>query len=175
MATRPPGAYMCEGKVHDTEQHSLNVGGFIFESDVVMTGYGHTSFGQFVDTVEKFEFKLIQLGGLKSTSGRRNQKVNFTSSLRNHFGSNIAHDFYEDLKEKFKTELKRAKSWIGGSHAYYIHLDAIDLLEKNQVGFLNAIDDYFKSISQNTKWVGRTRQNLFIQSEAPSLIKQLGR
>ena len=140
-----------------------------------MTPYGQKHFDEFMNVTKNLEFKLIQLGGLKSTSGRKNQRVHFVSSLRNHFGSNIAHDLYEDFKEKLGSDLAIVKGWIGGSHAYYIHFDAIDALAQNELGFLNSIDDYFKSISWNTKWVGRTRQNLFIQSDTPSLIKLLGR
>jgi len=150
-------------------------GGFIFESDAILSRYGRRNFSDTVTFLNAQEFKVIQLGGLKSTSGRKGQKINIFSSLRNYFLSNVIHDLYEDIKEFLNTDLSIVQGWIGGSHAYYIHTDAIDLLQQNQVGFLNSFDDYLRTLSWNTNWVGRTRQNLFIQSDTPSLIKEIGR
>lgn len=154
---------------------SVNSGGFVFETDAIFTNYGRDYFLKFVSALNTCEFKMIQLGGLKSTSGRKGQKVNVTSSLRNYFLSNSVHDLYEDSMEFFMVELKIVKGWIGGSHAYWIHTDAIKILHQNQPGFLNSLDDYYRTISWNTGWIGRTRQNLFIQSDTPSLIKKIGR
>jgi len=150
-------------------------GGLVFESDAKLSDYGNAHFLNFIRSLGECSFKLIQLGGLKSTSGREGQKINWKNSMRNFFMSNIVHDLKEDLFEKLNFAPKVVSGWIGGSHAYYIHSDAIEVLAKNHVGFINAIDDYFRVISWNTSWVGRTRQNLFIQSETTSLINELGR
>ncbi|CAN2246607.1 hypothetical protein MCEMKE45_01384 [Candidatus Planktophila vernalis] len=151
--------------------------GYVFEGDAKVTKYGHDKFLEF----EKLfgagihNFQIIQLGGLKSTSGRQGQKIPWTSSLRNYFLSNIMHDLKEDILQYFKSSLKVVPGWIGGTHAYYIKLEAILLFEQQPQGFLAGIDDYYKSISLSVNWVGRCRQNLFIQSDLASLIDSSGR
>jgi hypothetical protein len=150
-------------------------GGFVFESDAEITKYGRQKFVEFSNFAHSYGFKLIQLGGLKSSSGRKGQKIDWINGLRNYFLSNIAHDIKEDLLQFFRTSLKVVPGFIGGTHAYYIHVDAIRLFQMQPAGFLAAIDDYYKSISWNLGWVGRTRQNLFIQSDFPSFIDSLGR
>ena len=149
--------------------------GFIFESDAVITDYGRKHFVEIPTLIAGNEFKMIQLGGLKSTSGRKGQKIRFVESAREFYLSNLVRDLGEDLMQISDRDLIVAKGWIGGTHAYYVHVDAISVLKNNQTGFLNAIDDYFKTVSWNTSWVGRTKQNLFIQSGTPSLIKKIGR
>lgn len=150
-------------------------GGLVFESDAKLSSYGRSHFFQFLDDINKSSFKLMQLGCLKSTSGREGQKINWGNSIRNAFLSNVLHDFEEDLLEKFNIKPKIVPGWIGGSHAYFINLDAIEILAMNKIGFFNAIDDYFRVISWNTSWVGRSRQNFFVQAETKSLIEDLGR
>ena len=163
------------GRYSRSEVHALENGGLIFESDAVITDYGRKHFAEIPSLVARNNFKMIQLGGLKSTSGRKGQKIRFIESAREFYLSNLVRDLREDLLQMSDRDLIVAKGWIGGTHAYYLHIDAIAVLKNNQTGFLNAIDDYFKTISWNTNWVGRTKQNLFIQSGTPSLIKEIGR
>jgi hypothetical protein len=163
------------GRYFGSELQALENGGFIFESDAVITNYGRKHFIEIPSLVARNDFKMIQLGGLKSTSGRKGQRIRFLESAREFYLSNLVRDLREDLLQVSDRDLIVVKGWIGGTHAYYVHSDAIAVLKNNQTGFLNAIDDYFKTVSWNTSWVGRTRQNLFIQSGTPSLIKEIGR
>jgi hypothetical protein len=151
--------------------------GYVFEGDARITQYGHNNFIDFDKPfrASRHNFQIIQLGGLKSTSGREGQKLDWKRSLRNYFLSNIMHDLKEDFLEHFNKSLKVVPGWLGGTHAYCIDLEVILLFEQQPTGFLAGIDDYYKSISLNHKWLGRTRQNLFIQSDLASLTDSLGR
>jgi hypothetical protein len=162
-----------EGELGDENQ----MYGYVFEGDAKETRYGHAKFINFDKNfgAGKHNFRIIQLGGLKSTSGRQGRKIPWRSSLRNYFLSNIMHDLKEDIFQHFKSSLKVVPGWIGGTHAYYIKLEAILLFEQQPQGFLAGIDDYYKSISLNVNWVGRSRQNPFIQSDLASLTDSLGR
>lgn len=150
-------------------------GGVIFEGDAQITRYGLKHFGEFLKSISDLDFHLVRLGGLKVTSGRSGQTINWYSSLRNHFFSDIVHSLKENLLQFFDFEPAVVRGWLGGSHAYWVSCQAIEILVENEVGFLNAIDDYFKTISWNTNWVGRTRQDFFIQKEHTSLIDTIGR
>lgn len=151
--------------------------GYVFEGDANVTKSGHDKFLEFEKLfgAGRHDFQIIQLGGLKSTSGREGQKIPWANSLRNYFLSNIMHDLKEDILQNFMSSLRVVPGWIGGTHAYYIKLEAILLFEQQPPGFLAGIDDYYKSISLNVNWVGRSRQNLFIQSDLASLINSAGR
>jgi hypothetical protein len=166
-------------KNHYEDKLGLNdqMYGYIFENDVKVTKYGRDNFIEFdkLFGAGNHNFQIIQMGGLKTTTGREGQKTPWKSSLRNYFLSNIMHDLKEDFLEYFKTSLKVVPGWIGGTHAYYIKVEATRLFEQQPPGFLAGIDDYYKSISLNLDWVGRTRQNLFIQSDLASLTDSLGR